>query len=355
MRGKSDPTGALVIGLGAGLWFFFKGFRVLREYKVLEDTPRIPVRSVPIGFVHIRGTADTSHILSSPISHVPCCFYKVEIDQWKSSGKSHSWQHICTDMDGYQFHLADTTGKILIDAHAAEYDLPVTSTRVVSSTTEASNPAPVGTASGASDNDLLHYVHYAQTHSMTERVGHFIDKRLEKAGAGENPELQAKRDAFRDLFAAAPAAMKTGQVPIDLITRLACAGGPLKDPEKEQKRQMFLEHLRVMESMRQSGQLQIKMPLDQPATGRFRLREYLVLPGKEYLVDGTCVENSAAAAGQDRSMIAKGENEPTFVVSARGEADLQHGLRKRAALMILGGAALALACLAGLLVHFNMF
>ena len=67
------------------------------------------------------------------------------------------------------------------------------------------------------------------------------------------------------------------------------------------------------------------------------------------------VENSAAAAGQDRSMIAKGQNEPTFVVSARSETELQHGLRKRAALMILGGAALALACLAGLLVHFNMF
>jgi hypothetical protein len=279
----------------------------------------------------------------------------VEIDQWKSSGKSHSWQHVCTDMDGYQFYLADTTGKILVDAHAAEYDLPLTSTRVASSDMGAGNPAPAGAASGATDNDLLHYVHYAQTHSMTERVGQFIEKRMEKAGAVDNPDLQARRDALRNLFAAVPAAMKTGQLPIDLIAKFASAGGPLKDPEKEEKRQIFLDHLRGMESMRQSGQLQIKMPFDQAATGRFRLREYLVLQGKEYLVDGTCVENSAAATGQDRSMIAKGQNEPTFVVSARGETELQHGLRKRATLMILGGAALALACLAGLLVHFNMF
>jgi hypothetical protein len=60
-------------------------------------------------------------------------------------------------------------------------------------------------------------------------------------------------------------------------------------------------------------------------------------------------------ADHDRNMIAKGRNEPIFVVSAKSEAELQQGLRKRAALMILGGAAVALACLAGLLIHFHMF
>ena len=34
-------------------------------------------------------------------------------------------------MNGYRFHLADDTGKILIDAHAAEYDLPLATTREV--------------------------------------------------------------------------------------------------------------------------------------------------------------------------------------------------------------------------------
>ena len=94
MRGHSDPTAALFIGLGAGLWVFFKGFRVMREYKVLQDTPRIPIRSVPMGFVHIRGKADGTQLLNSPVSHTPCCFYKVEIDEWKSQGNSLSLIHI---------------------------------------------------------------------------------------------------------------------------------------------------------------------------------------------------------------------------------------------------------------------
>jgi hypothetical protein len=41
----SDADVALVVGFGAGLVFFFKGFRVYREYRVLLDTPEIPLRS----------------------------------------------------------------------------------------------------------------------------------------------------------------------------------------------------------------------------------------------------------------------------------------------------------------------
>ncbi len=36
----------LTFGFGAGLYYFFKGFRIFREYRVLMDTPEIPIRSV---------------------------------------------------------------------------------------------------------------------------------------------------------------------------------------------------------------------------------------------------------------------------------------------------------------------
>ena len=91
MRGHSDPSGDSLLVSVMGLWSFFKGFRVMREYKVLEDTPRIPIRSVPMGFVHIRGKAESGEVLASPVSHTPCCFYKVEIDEWKSEGRSKTW------------------------------------------------------------------------------------------------------------------------------------------------------------------------------------------------------------------------------------------------------------------------
>jgi len=347
MRGNNDPTAALLLGSAAGLWAFFKGFRVLREYKLLEDTPRIPIRSIPMGFIHIRGKAESEQALSSPLTRTPCCFYKVEIDEWKSSGDSHSWQHCCTDMDGYRFYLADDTGKVLIDAHAAEYDLPLTVTREVNSHAALSSAGPA-----VSDNDLLQYVSYAQMHRMTERVGQWIDKRIDKATPAANPQAEAKREALREFFAAIPDAAKSGRPPIEVLQKLASVTGPLKDPALEQKRQMMLEHLQQMEAAGESIPLPVHAP--SAASGRFRLREYLVVPGQEYCIDGTCVENSAAG-GKDPTMIAKGTNEPTFLISAKSDAEVHRSLRKRAALMILGGAALALVCIAGLLFHLKLF
>ena len=344
MRGNSDPAPALFLGFLAGLWFFFKGFRVMREYKVLEDTPRMPIRSVPMGFVHIRGKAEGAQLLTSPLSQTPCCFYKVDVDQWKSQGKSHNWVRVCTDFNGYQFHLADDTGKILIDAHSADYDLPMTASHVVDSQTAANTV----------DAKLLEYVRFAETHSMTERMGQWVDKRLAKGA--ENPQVQEKREAFRQLFAGIATAREGGKLPVAAMQKLFESTGPLSDPEKEQHRQMMLQNQKLAEAANESGLLQQMMNRESPASGRFRLQEYVVTPGQEYLISGTCVENSdPACAPGDRSMIAKGQNEPTFLISTKTDAQVHRAFEKRSLLMIFGGAAAAIGCAVGLLMRYGLF
>ena len=91
------------------------------------------------------------------------------------------------------------------------------------------------------------------------------------------------------------------------------------------------------------------------ATGRYRLREALILPGQEYHVTGTCVENPSAKDSHDRNMIVQGQNEKTFLISWKAEQEVQQGLQKRALGMVFGGAALALFCLALLLGHLHMY
>jgi len=150
--------------------------------------------------------------------------------------------------------------------------------------------------------------------------------------------VQAKREALRALFAGIPAVMQGGKPPIEAMEALASSTGPLSDPAKEQGRQMFLERLRLAASANQAGLLTGLMPAVQPASGRYRLRESVVIPGQEYLISGTCVENSQE--GQDRCLIAKGHNEPTFLISTKSDAQVHHDLEKRALLMIFGGAAL---------------
>ena len=116
---------------------------------------------------------------------------------------------------------------------------------------------------------------------------------------------------------------------------------------------MMLERLRLAAAASDSGLLSGLMQSAQVAAGRFRLREYVVIPGQEYLIDGTCVENSVE--GDDRCLIAKGHNELTFLISTKSDVQIHHDLQKRALMMIFGGAALALACTAGLLAHFGLF
>jgi hypothetical protein len=113
----------LAFGFGVGLYYFYKGFRVFREYRVLMDTPEIPIRSVAMGLVEIHGKATGIPPVPSPVTQTPCYFFKVDIEHWVQNKNGGSWQHLATDADGKRFYLADKTGKVLVDAHNAEYDL----------------------------------------------------------------------------------------------------------------------------------------------------------------------------------------------------------------------------------------
>ena len=115
---------ALVVGFGAGLFFFFKGFRVYREYRVLADTPEMPIRSIPMGLVEIHGKAGGDQLVSSPVTNTPSLFYKVDIEVYQRNPKGGgSWYHAATDTNGVLFYVEDATGKVLVDARGAELDL----------------------------------------------------------------------------------------------------------------------------------------------------------------------------------------------------------------------------------------
>src|SRR5579872_7343396 len=113
----------LTVGFGAGLYYFYKGFRTFREYRVLMDTPEVPIRSVAMGLVDIHGKATGTPPIPSPVTQTPCYFYKVDIERWVTDKNGGHWSHVTTDADGPKFYVADKTGKVLVDAHEAELDL----------------------------------------------------------------------------------------------------------------------------------------------------------------------------------------------------------------------------------------
>lgn len=338
--------------MGVGIYTFYKGIRSFREYKVLEDTPRMPIRSVPMGFVHIHGKAESAQVLTSPVSKTACCFYRVEIDHWETHGRSSGWEHLCTDADGYKLYVADETGRILIDAHDAEIDLPPTQERVVDSQAAAT----AGTMAVASDSDLLTYVTYAQVHHMTDKVSHWLDHKLDQRleQGSLDPAKQQGIEAFRQFLQAVPDVQKTGHLPVGLMEKVLASRGPLADPEKEARRQFALEHIRQMQSSGTIPEILLHQS-SQVAQGRFRLREYLILPGQEYFVSGTCVENPQPQDAHDRNLIVKGQTERTFLISSRPDQQAMSAVGKGSLKAVLIGAGLTLVCLALLLGYWKMY
>ena len=197
---------------------------------------------------------------------------------------------------------------------------------------------------GASDEELLQYVHRAGANLLAAKMEHWLDKK----GPLDDPRREQGRQTLLEMVRLIPQATTgRGKIPVDLIDKIA-ATHPLDDPGKEQMRQMFLQHIR------ETGGLPIPQSSEQ-ASGRYRLRESLILQGQQYHVTGTCVENPEAHDAHDRNMIVRGQNEKTFLISWKAEQEVQHDLRKRAVSMVFGGAALTLFCLALLLWHLGMY
>ena len=54
---SGNPTLAIIFFFAVGAILFFLGFRTYREYRVLIDTPFMPIRSIAMGLTHVRGKA----------------------------------------------------------------------------------------------------------------------------------------------------------------------------------------------------------------------------------------------------------------------------------------------------------
>ena len=133
--------GAAIFGFGTGLYWFFKGFKVFREYRVIKDTPEIPIRSISMGLVHVHGKAGGEETVTSPISDTPCLYYQIVVEKWITGARGGgSWTDYRTDSKGVRFNLEDASGKTAVDLQGAEVKLVPTSV----TETQRTQAPPVG-------------------------------------------------------------------------------------------------------------------------------------------------------------------------------------------------------------------
>jgi hypothetical protein len=87
----------------------------------------------------------------------------------------------------------------------------------------------------------------------------------------------------------------------------------------------------------------------------YRFTEFCLLPGREYSVTGTCVENPNPSGNYDRNLLTKGQHDPTFLISSKTGKQLERGLRRKAFFLVLFGAAMIVGCVAIILAKLGLF
>jgi E3 Ubiquitin ligase len=123
---SSNPGGLLVwciIGLCAGVYLFFQGFRLLRRRHLILDTPVSKIRSASLGMVELNGLAVGPYTMVAPVTARPCYCYRTFVWEWKQSGKNKQWVKVAAECMHVPFFLDDNTGQVMVDPRGADLDL----------------------------------------------------------------------------------------------------------------------------------------------------------------------------------------------------------------------------------------
>lgn len=294
--GQVSPMFPIVFTL-MGVILFVVGFRKYREYRVLADTPQVPIRSVSMGLSHVAGTSTGGQPLTSPLTQVPCYYYEVKVERNVKKGDEETWEETHRERAEVPFYLQDETGYILVYPEKAEYNLP----RAFWGELRAPGVFSFGTPSRKVDPSL-----------------------------GVAPPTDDHLRAYLN--------GQLGQV------RTALKGSNMPGAKVLEKGVGVAEKMQLLGVSLGAGGISMDF-----GTHAFRFTEFCLPAGRPTHVLGTCAENPNPASEYDRNLIKKGENEKTYLISTKTEKKLQSSLRLQAfamifigALLILGAAALGL-------------
>jgi E3 Ubiquitin ligase len=116
----TDVAPWALVGLGVGLYLFYRGFGLLRRQRLILNTPRSTVRGAALGLVEVSGKAVGPYTLMSPLSALNCYYYRAVA--WQNDG--HRWKRAAEETLHAPFFVDDGTGRLMVDPRGAEMDLP---------------------------------------------------------------------------------------------------------------------------------------------------------------------------------------------------------------------------------------
>jgi len=125
LSGDDDGFLWTFVGAGFGVFSFFRGFKLLRNKRLIENTPTSKCRSVALGLAEVTGTAQGELTVPSLITEMPCFCSQVRVERYVKRDKNSGWEKVHEENRGIIFHVQDDTGRVRVDPTDAELDIPV--------------------------------------------------------------------------------------------------------------------------------------------------------------------------------------------------------------------------------------
>ena len=113
-----SPLGWQISFALVGLTSFWAWHANLKRYRTVADTPTSRIASAPQGYIELvgRGRQPPGDGLVSPISGLPCLWYRYRVERRNGD----RWEHVESRVSHDTFGVDDGSGLVLIDPDGAE-------------------------------------------------------------------------------------------------------------------------------------------------------------------------------------------------------------------------------------------
>lgn len=348
------------VGLGAGVYWFYVGLRLLRRRQAILEIPAPKIRNATIGLVEVSGSAAGPYTMQAPLSDAPCYYYRSIVWRLKPSGKNGLWEKVADENFHLPFYLEDKSGRLLVDPQSAAIDVRRQFRREL----PAASGKPELPANLASFL-VRHGLDAKQKLKLEEYCIKPKDELFVMGTLAPNrgkvepmPVQTISDDPIKFVF--------TGTPPEVSSTHAAIPLPPLEQPATEIVR---LQGSRAPASSTQMSQQEkvaaalMRAGIASPA-GWAASETPVPAIGMGSVVDGTILAGSAAGTApavapdsefdfKPKQVLRKGDDNPAFFISTRSQRDLVQSLGWKSTLMLWGGPALSLLSLFALLEHFG--
>jgi hypothetical protein len=352
----SAPMNLLAVaiaGAAAGLYLFYRGFRLLQRKRLILNTPQSKIRSASMGLVEINGLATGPYAINSPLKQISCYYFRSIAWEYQQRGKNSEWVKVAEESLHVPFYMDDGSGKLLVDPTGAEMDLHCDMHEEYNRSVLLSGPEMPGSVYSFLSR---HGVDSSRRIKVEERCITPNNPLFVLGTLSQNPGLdasvvpawagQAVQKSTRGL---APASTPVNQK-LEVV-QLSAESTPVPATEMTQQQ-------KIAAALMKAG---ITNPGAWAAAG--------VSP-QAAVQSGSSASSAVAVSSESPEengpetkanfdlhppvVLMKGSHEPTFFISWRSQRDFIATLGWKSSLMIWGGPALTLVCVYILLAHFNL-